>query len=247
MYPILGRYGPFFLYSFTVVLGAGIAAGIGLAVWQTHRRNVPDDWLDGILWALLVGLLGGRVGFVAGEWTYFQERPSEIAQLWRGGLSYHGALLAGLIGYWGWCRWRKRPFPQAAALLAPAFALSSAFGWFACWFEGCAYGREALPGSRLASALPDAFGVFTWRYQTQLLGVGFALVVFLIALHWQRRNFSPMVFWFVLGTLSLGRAAITLLRGDPAPLWGQIRIDTILDGMLAILFLILLQYQRKRQ
>lgn len=246
MYPILGRYGPFFLYSYTIVLGAGIAAGIGLAIWQTRRRNLPDEWLDGILVALLLGLIGGRVGYVASEWTYFQERPFEIIQLWHGGSSYHGALLAGLIGYGGWCRLRKRPFQSSIPPLGPAFALSSIFGWFACWLEGCAYGREAVAGSRFAAALPDAFGVYDWRYQTQLLGMGVALVVFLLALHWQRSNYSPMVFWFVLGTLSLGRVGITLLRGDPVPLWGQIRMDTILDGTLAILFFILLQYQRRR-
>ena len=246
MYPILGRYGPFFLFSYTVALGTGIGAGIGLAVWWARRRNVAADWLDGLLAALVVGLVGGRAGFVWHEWAYFGERPSQILQFQQGGLSYHGALLAGLVGLWGWHVWRKRPFLSTADLLAPSMALVSAFGWLACWLEGCAYGREAASSSWLAADLPDTFGVYAWRYQTQLLGVGPSLLIFTLILLFSRRWPPGWTFWVTVFALSLSRVAISLLRGDPARQIGAVRLDTLLDVLFAIFSLLLLKYTSSR-
>ncbi|MCP4423378.1 MAG: prolipoprotein diacylglyceryl transferase [Chloroflexi bacterium] len=246
MHPILGRYGPFFLFSYTVVLGTGVVVGIGFAIWRARRHGLSIDWLDGLLLALLIGAIGGRAGFVWSEWSYFGERPSQILQFQLGGLTYHGALLVGLVGLWGWQVWKRRPFLPAADLLAPSIALTSAFGWFACWLDGCAFGREAPAGSLLAADQPDKFGIFAWRYQTQLLGVGLSLFVLILVLVWQRRLSSSKPFWLTLFLLSLGRIGITWLRGDNALQIGDIRMDMALDAALAILSLLLLKYPLHR-
>ena len=112
MHPILTRYGSFFLYSFTVVLSIGVTAGLGLAAWRARRLVVDFVWLDMSLAGLVTGLIGGRIGFVWLEWAYFGERPYQILQFWRGGLTYHGVLFAGLLGGWGWSVLRKRPFSR---------------------------------------------------------------------------------------------------------------------------------------
>lgn len=242
MYPILARYGPFFLYSFMVVLSAGIFISLGVAAWQSRRRQAGMAWVDTFLAGLAAGLVGGRIGFVWLEWAYFRERPYEIIQLNNGGLTYHGALLGGLLGAWGWCAWRKRSFLQDADLLAPALALLSGFGWLACWLDGCGYGREAPAGSLLAGSLPDHLGIFAWRYQTQMLGVGLSLLVFVLALFWSRRS----RFFAVFLAISLGRVGIGVWRGDTAVAIATFRLDTLLDAALAILSLILLQYSRIR-
>jgi phosphatidylglycerol:prolipoprotein diacylglycerol transferase len=247
MHPILTRYGSFFLYSFTVVLSIGIMAGLGLAARRARRLLTNAGWLDTFLAGLVTSLIGGRIGFVWLEWGYFQERPHQILQIWRGGLTYHGVLLAGLLGGWGWCVWRKRPFLQDADLLAPSIALVSAFGWLACWLDGCGYGRLAPAGSLLAANLPDHLGIYDWRYQTQLLGLGLSLLVFALALIGSRRWAQGQTFYMVLLGLSLGRIGISFLRGDTAVPIGALRVDTLLDVALALLSLILLQYSHKQK
>ena len=70
MYPILTRFGPFFLYSYTVFIGLGIALGIGLAAGLERRgdQRIPG-WFDGFLAALVVGIAGGRVVVVGLYWS----------------------------------------------------------------------------------------------------------------------------------------------------------------------------------
>jgi len=249
MYPILGRYGRFFLYSYTVLIGLGIIAAIGLTAWQARRQARANDgwvagWFDGLLVSLAAGLVGGRIGFIWVHREYFQQRPAEAWQIWQGGLNYHGALAAGLLALAGWWAIHQRQrtsFSAYAGLFAPALALGSAFGWLACWLEGCAYGRETTH-ALWSATLPDHFGVFAVRYQTQLLGLGFSLIVFLLVIARHRHRQSGWLFWFTLFGLSFGRLVVSLWRGDDAPIISTIRLDTFLEATVAFMSLILLQY-----
>jgi phosphatidylglycerol:prolipoprotein diacylglycerol transferase len=261
MYPILGRYGPFFLYSYTVVLGLGLAAGIGLSAWFVKKEadgklNTSrfHGWLDGLLVSLAAALVGGRVGFVWANWSYFQEAPDEIVLVWQGGLSYHGALVCGLLTYWLWCLWHRRngrtqnSFTAYAALLMPGFVLAHLFGWLACWLEGCAFGREAVIGLFTAD-LPDSFGVFAVRYQSQLLGFGLTAIIFVAVLLLRKRLKEGAFLWLAFGLVSAGYGVVTLFRGDSVPLVGAFRLDTLMSVGLLLVSLVgfVLQFREKEQ
>lgn len=242
MYPILGRYGPFFLYSYTVVMGLGLAAGIGLSAWFVKKEKDGQrfaGWLDGLLVSLAAALVGGRIGFVWANWSYFQERPDEIWLAWQGGLSYYGALIGGLLSFWLWTLWKRRKgwtqvsFTAYAALLMPGIVLAHLFGWLACWLEGCAYGQETVI-SWFSADLPDSFGVFAVRYQSQLFGFGLTLVVFLLEMFLRKRLNPSLFFWMMLGLICLAYGLVTLVRGDPVPIIGTFRLDTIVSVGLVL-------------
>lgn len=237
MYPILDRYGPFFLYSFTVALAVGIALSLGVTSWLARRRPFPG-WLDGTLLSGAAALVGGRAGYVLAHLSYFSENTAEAWQLWRGGLSYQGALLAGLFAFWGWSHWQRKPFLVYAGLLAPGLALLSAAGWAACWLEGCAYGLEATSGP-LTAYLPDEFGVFALRYQTQVIGFVLSLGVFGLLLWGWRRWTAGALFWVALFSISLIHGVVGLWRGDLAPLLFIWRVDLWFDFGLATFSLLL--------
>lgn len=238
MHPILTRYGPFFLFTFTVIMGLGILMGVGLTAALVRRnRQVGSSWLDAILILLVAGMVGGRVVFVITNWTYYQENMDEIGLVWRGGLSYHGALLAGILALGIWSLGRDRSFGYYAGLLAPAIALVSAFGWLACWFEGCAFGQETVIGP-LAADLPDSFGVFGLRYQTQLMGLILSILTFVLIIVARRWLRPVMLFLLTLLLLSAGRGVVSLFRGDAIPMIGQYRLDTLVDGGLIFLSLV---------
>lgn len=230
MTPIWARYGPFFLYGYTAVLGLGVVLALGLTAASRRAGGAPG-WRDGALAAAAGALVGGRAVFVWLNRAYFIEHPGQAWQLGRGGLGYHGALLGGLLALGLWARLTGRSFGRTAGLLAPGLALLVAAGWAACGVEGCAYGRAALPGW-LAADLPDDAGVFAVRYRTQLLGLAGALGVFILAWAAAARARPAALFWATLGGLSLVHALVALLRGDPAPLLAGVRLDIVVDAAL---------------
>lgn len=248
MYPILGRIGPFLVYSYTVAIWAGIAGGLGFAYWFGRQRQLPWMWLDAVLVCVTTGLVGGRAGYVLREWAYFEGRLPAVVRVWEGGLAYHGALWAGLLGLGGWLWWQKRPFWLTLDLLTPGLAWTHCCGWLGCWLAGCAYGRitvwrSALWLDWLAADLPDNFGVFALRYQTQLLGAGLALLILLILLRLRRRLAPGVLFALGLALLSCSRIPVALLRGDPVRILAGVRVDLLLDVLMVVLALVLLQYR----
>jgi len=241
MYPILTRLPYAFLYSYTVVLSLGILVGLVLVARHFGKRN-DFVWLDGTLLSLAGAFIGGRAGFVLINWAYYQERPSEVWQLWQGGLSFYGALVGGVLVLWLWGRWQRRPFARYAHLFAPAVAVVNSFGWAACYLEGCAYGAETVIGP-LAADLPDTFGVFALRYQTQLIGFLLSLPLVGLSLWLQRRWMDGRPFWATILGIALIQFLLTFLRGDVIPQLAGIRLDTILAGLVAIIAFLLLQYR----
>ncbi|WP_420644811.1 prolipoprotein diacylglyceryl transferase family protein [Candidatus Leptofilum sp.] len=237
------RLGPFFVYSFTAVFAIGLLLSWGITQQRSHKQALPH-WLDAALATLIGGWLGARLTFVLLNWDYFAERPSELVQLWQGGLTAYGGLAGGLLGLGLWCWWRKRPFLPYATLFSPALLLLIITGWAACWIEGCAYGVETTLGLFSAN-LPDHFGVFTVRYQTQLLGVSLNLLLLLLVYLPTRKLTNLPLFPLTLISANLIHFALTFLRGDAAPVLLGWRLDSWLALLFALGGVVLLQYGRR--
>lgn len=245
MFPILARYGSTFVYSYTVVLAAGVLAAAALTA-RLARDGGPQEWFDALLAILLGAILGGRAGFVAGQWAYYQDHLGEIWRIGQGGLAYHAALLGGLLALLLWTTLKGRDFYAYGALAMPGTAVVTAFGWAACWLEGCAYGRETLPGP-LSAEIADEFGVLAVRYQTQLLGLLLALLVLAVLLWLRPRVSAAVLFWCGVGLLGAAHLLPGLWRGDPLPASTGLRIDVILDVLMVLSAPLGIQYVRARQ
>src|SRR5438105_15756101 len=111
----LGQIGPIVIRTYTLLLDLAILIGLIVLAWQGHRtEGRAAAWLDAGLGALVGGLILGRIVHVAIYWAYFSEHVDQIAQVWRGGMDWHGAVLGGLIGLALMCRWRSVSFDGAA-------------------------------------------------------------------------------------------------------------------------------------
>lgn len=232
MVPILTRYGPYFLYSYTVAISLGLLAALGLTAWQARSREYPD-WIDAALVAFAGAVIGGRFIFVSANWEYFQAHRGEVWQLWLGGLAYHGCLLGGLVALYGWTVWRRRRFLVYADLFAPALALLALFAWPACWLEGCAYGRETVDGF-LTGASPDTFGVTAMRYQTQQLGAILSLGCFILVWALRSRLRTGQLFWLTMCLLGFSQAVVGIWRGDLATVVGSLPLAVYVDLLTGI-------------
>jgi phosphatidylglycerol---prolipoprotein diacylglyceryl transferase len=100
--PVLIAIGPLVIRWYALAYIFGILIG-----WLLARRLIRDERLwggpapfslldfdDFILWVTLGIVLGGRTGYVLFyNFEHFLDHPSEILQVWKGGMSFHGGFL----------------------------------------------------------------------------------------------------------------------------------------------------------
>lgn len=239
MYPTLFTIGSFNVPTYTVLLDLGLILGLLLAYHEGKRQLEGGTLaLDLGLWVVIGGILGGRIVYVVANWGTFSEDWASVIRIWEGGLSFHGAVLGGLLVMILFAYWQRRgvnpaSFWQLADVLTPGLALGIAFGWAACLMGGCAYGNL---GEGLGYAvLPDLYGVEASRFATQAVGLGISLLLFVGVWLTRRR-------WPFAGALSLlygllyfaAAFFLEFTRGDEAIYLGPWRLAQVLNLVLAL-------------
>lgn len=109
---------------------------------EFRRWNLPDDLLYDLAVAIIVlGLVGARLLYVALEWQTYHTNPIAIFMIWAdGGLSFHGAVIGGVLAtLWLTKRYRVS-FWTVADASSPSIALGHIFGRIGCFLNGCCYG-----------------------------------------------------------------------------------------------------------
>jgi phosphatidylglycerol:prolipoprotein diacylglycerol transferase len=120
---------------------AGIVAGIALTRALAARLDLDPDWvLDAAPWVVLAAIAGARVYYVALRGRYFLDHPLEAINIRLGGLSFHGALVAGVVAFALLC-WRfQQPFLRWTDAIIPGVALAQGIGRWGNWANQEAFG-----------------------------------------------------------------------------------------------------------
>jgi prolipoprotein diacylglyceryltransferase len=229
------------VYTLKVTAGAFIA---GLWLWLRAPRAGLDRrtmrfWICG---AALAALIGGRVGYTLGNTAYFAQHPAMLIRLDRvGGLHGGGAMIGTLLIVGLWSARTRHPVSMIVNFLSPAVLFVAAGAWWGCMDAGCAWGRETLAADGagwFTALLPDIYQTVTLRYAVQPIGAVWALALALLAVAWKKQGGLALALYW------LGSAGLTLLRADSVPIVG-IRLDTVLDLILALLIMILTLHKAK--
>src|SRR5687768_15110186 len=110
MLPRLIQIGPITVYSFGLMVILGFGAGLYLATRLARQRGLPADACqDAALLILFASILGARVLYVILDWKRFASEPFGIAEIWRGGMSFHGGAIAGILTGVFYMRRRRLP------------------------------------------------------------------------------------------------------------------------------------------
>jgi phosphatidylglycerol:prolipoprotein diacylglycerol transferase len=239
MYPTLFTIGNLNIPTYTVLLDLGLILGLVLTYFEGKRiLKRGEVALDLGLWAVIGGILGGRIGYVLANWSAFSEDWMRVLRIWEGGLSFHGAFLGGLavmVIFSLLQRKAEEPvsFWELGDVVTPGLALGIAFGWAACLMGGCSYGTL---GEGLGYAiLPDLSGVTASRFATQAVGLGYSLVLFLG--FWLLRRqwpFAGASFLMYLLLYFAGQFLLEFTRGDEAIYLGPWRLAQWLNLVLAL-------------
>jgi phosphatidylglycerol:prolipoprotein diacylglycerol transferase len=240
--------GPWTLEVFTLVIGGGIlvSAGVGLI----RNRKAYPAWavVDVYLAGLAGGLLGGRLSFVMLNWSYYTYNLDRALRIGEGGLDWHGAVVGGLVGM-GIAVYfiplqnvettKSRIYADLLDTLTPSLPVLALAGWLGCGAVACYYGAEvenmADYPAFMTADLPDIYGIYVPRFNTQFLGTvfsgGLLALTFLMSL-WGRLRYRR--FWLALALLSAGMFGIGFLRGDYTVWIAGLRFDQWLDIALLV-------------
>jgi prolipoprotein diacylglyceryltransferase len=221
------------------LLDAAILLGLGGLAWQGWRLDdKPTRWLDVGLLALAAGLIAGRAAHVAIHWQYFSEHTEDIAAFWQGGIDWHAAILVGLLILLIACLRRGVSFRGVTDVLAISLPIGAVLALTGCLAAGCGHGREVVSLADyppyIAAELPDLYGIIAPRFQTQLFGItlNIALVILVVILTRLSRLDGARL-WIMLMLMGVGMFGIDFTRGDAMPVIGGLRLDQILDLVVA--------------
>ncbi len=127
-----------------------IIAGILVAVWLTARRwrergGDPDHLWDVATWAIVLGVIGGRLYHLATDpELYFEGKPGtspiNALKIWDGGLGIWGAIALGTLGAWIGCRRRGIRLTVFADAAVPGVIFAQGIGRLGNWFNNELYG-----------------------------------------------------------------------------------------------------------
>jgi phosphatidylglycerol:prolipoprotein diacylglycerol transferase len=219
VYPVLLRIGSFEISTFGVMMAAGFLVGGGLYARAFEEAKLsPDDAWRLLFWALVGGVVGSKLWFVA-EVLARNPGISPFGPLFsRGGLTWYGGLAGGALAGIGAALARGFPVLRVVDLSGPSLAIGQALGRVGCFLVGDDWGRVTdLPwGIAFPRGIePTVDPVHpTQLYEFGWLAAGAALL-------WSRRARSPFLFGEYLVLAGLGRFWIELFRLNP-PLLGPL-------------------------
>ena len=221
------------IYTFGLMVGvAFIVAG-----WVVTRRLAelgrPTDWsFELVLCALVGGVLGAKLWWLAEEWQTVADNPLG-GLVSPAGLVWYGGLVGGVAAVALWTRWRGLDPRFVADLAAPALALGYAIGRIGCQLAGD--GDYGVP-SDLPWAMAYPEGTVPTTEEVHPTPVYEFLVMSAVAgLLWRRRDsMAPGgLFALYLVLAGLERLLVEFVRRNEPVLWGMSLAQFVSLAMIA--------------
>lgn len=148
MHPYILDLGSFKLPSYGLLAMTGYLAAYFYLLSVRARIGASKEKVSDLSFlALLGGLLGGKLLFMATFWDSFGgggwDSVLGALKSLQYGFVFYGGLAGGASALWYWARRNKTSFAAAADFVAPALALAHAFGRIGCLLAGCCHGAPS--------------------------------------------------------------------------------------------------------
>jgi phosphatidylglycerol:prolipoprotein diacylglycerol transferase len=218
--PVLFRIGSLEITSFGVMVALGALAGLWVFRQELARAGLPDAALDAAIYGLVGGLLGAKLLYVS---EHLNEGSFLSLFLDRGGMSWFGGFVGGLVAGYATIRVKRWPMIAVLAAATPALAIGQMLGRIGCFLVGDDYGSPtSLPWG---VAFPRGLPPTTDRvHPTQLYEAIFLAAFAWVLIRWRRRGLSDRT---VLGRYFLIAGAFRFLLEF-------VRVNTRVAGPLTV-------------
>jgi|GEM_PF-363367 len=203
-----------------IAMALALLESAWLASWLLRRRGRPAEYIwDGVLWAAVLGIIGARIGYVLTSPGEFMAHPLDVFGINKGGLSFHGGIIGGILGCWLYFRRSPLRFIEVMDAAAPGVAI----GVMLVRFLGNLSNGDILGYKVSRDVVPWAlnfpydeyheFGAKTgeviYRHPAEIYGGLVGLIVLVIVLVvWFRKTAPGTNFWTFILSYSLVRSLI---------------------------------------
>ena len=239
--------GPLELHYYGIVIAIGVALAFTITRRRYERYGGNGLALDRVMtWAVLLGFLGGRLGYVATHLDRFfgpdaTLAPWQVIAIWEGGLAFFGGISVGAVAAFLLLRRLDLPALPFFDAVAVAVPVAQAIGRFGNWFNQELFGTPTdLPWAlRVSEAAAARAGFPDERlfHPTFLYEAILNLLAVAIILRLEKRRDWRMGSIFLLYLASYGviRFLMELLRTDDQIVWA---LGIRNNGWIALLVLV---------
>jgi len=218
--PVLFRIGSLEITSFGVMVALGALAGLWVFRRELARSGLPDTAVDAAVYGLVGGLVGAKLLYVV---EHLDEGSFLSLFLDRGGMSWFGGFVGGLLAGYVTIRAKRWPMMAVLAAATPALAIGQMLGRVGCFLVGDDYGSPTtLPWG---VAFPKGLPPTTDRvHPTQIYEAIFLGFLAWVLIRWRRRGVSDRAV--------LGRYLV--IAGGFRFLLEFVRVNTRVAGPLTV-------------
>ena len=136
--------GPLTIHFYGIMIAIGVIVAVLVAKRRYVRFGGSGEMVERVsIWAVIVGFLGARLGYVTTHTGDFIDQPWEVLFIWKGGLAIYGGLIAGTIAAVVLLRrWRGDVFGFGDAV-AVGIPLAQAIGRIGNYFNQELFGTPS--------------------------------------------------------------------------------------------------------
>ncbi len=252
------------IYWYGIFIGLGVILGVLLALHEAKRTGQnPDTYLDFIIYAMIIAIIGARLYYVIFSWDFYSQHPEKIFAIREGGLAIYGGIIGGVLTAIVYSHLKKKSFWVMADTMAPSLILGQMLGRWGNFFNKEAFGgftdnlfamRYQLSQVRASDVTPNILqnlvtvnGVdYIQVHPTFLYESMWSLCVFIILLILQRKKkFDGQVCATYFFGYALGRVWIEGLRTDQLCI-GNVPVSQALSAVLIIASVVVYFYCKKK-
>ena len=209
--PVLVHFGPLAVRWYALAYIVGILLGWLYArvmlrnkrYWGGPAPMTAADFDDFVLWVTLGIILGGRIGYVLFyNLPHFTAQPSEIFELWHGGMSFHGGFTGCVLAVILFARKRGLPMLSLGDVTCAVGPIGLFLGRIANFINGELWGRP----TDVAWAMVFPGGGPLPRHPSQLYEAALEGLVLFIVLWLLIRAGALKRPGFIIGAFAIGYA-----------------------------------------
>ena len=221
-----------------------IVVGIFFVYKQTC--NTIKKWgystmiIDEMLVPLGISLLfGARLYYVIFQWDYYSIHPDEIIKIWNGGLAIHGAILAGILYLFYYCKKHEYSFFRICDAIMPHVLLAQAIGRWGNFVNQEAFG--SIASEEFMHIFPKFIRDPMWingayrhpvfLYESLLNGLGWILLTKVFRKKFYKQKGDCL--WMYMIWYGSVRLWIESMRSD-ALMLGTIKIAQLVSGIFIV-------------